>query len=149
LNGAVDVSDKEVTLRRAAAESVFAAPAEIIRAIREETLPKSGAQATARAAGLLAAKATSGLIPHCHPIAMTSVRIDFRFEEAAVVIRCEVAARDRTGPDMEALTGASVAALTLYDMVKGLCPGARIERTRLIEKEGGKGGHWKAEDADG
>jgi cyclic pyranopterin phosphate synthase len=148
LNGSVDVSGKDVTLRRAVAESVLAAPAEIILAIRDDKLPKRDAQATARAAALLAAKATPSLIPHCHPISITSIRIEFKFAESSVTTVCEVTARDRTGPDMEALTGASAASLTLYDLVKSICPGAQILRTRLIEKEGGKGGHWKAGDAD-
>ena len=145
LAGTVDVSGKEVAPRRALAQSVLVASADVVKAIRADNLPKQGALATARAAGLLAAKKTSDLIPHCHPISLTSVQVDFRFTEDSVVARCEVAAVERTGPEMEALCGATVAALTLYDMIKGIHRGARIAQTLLIEKQGGKSGRWNAE----
>ena len=148
IRGTVDVSDKEVTRRRAVAESTLTASAEVLQAIREDRLPKEAPLATARAAGLLAAKATPQLIPHCHPVALTSVRVEFAFAESSLTVVCEVTAQDRTGPEMEALAGATVAALTLYDMIKGVFRGARIERIRLREKEGGKSGHWVAEQAD-
>ena len=147
--GTADVSGKETTPRRAAAQSILVAPPEVIEAIRSDSLPKSGALATARAAGLLAVKGTPLLIPHCHAIAVTSAAIDFEFAEACVTVRCEVRACDRTGPDMEALCGAAVAALTLYDVVKGVCRTARIAQTCLTEKEGGKTGPWRAEECDG
>lgn len=146
--GTVDVSGKAVTFRRAVAEATLTAPEDVVAAIREDRLPKDAPLATARAAGLLAAKATAQFIPHCHPVALTSARVEFAFGEGSLTVVCEITARDRTGPEMEALMGASVAALTLYDMIKGVCRGARIERTRLREKEGGKSGHWVAEDDD-
>lgn len=146
--GTIDVSRKDSRFRRAVAQSILSASPEAIQAIRDDHLPKQGALATARAAGLLAAKKTPTLIPHCHPIAITSVHIGFEFSDDSVTARCEVAACDRTGPEMEALCGASVAALTLYDMIKGVCRGARIVRTCLLEKEGGKSGHWAAEKQD-
>jgi len=149
LDGTVDVSKKEMTFRRAVAESTLVAAQEAIAAIRDDSLPKKSPLGTARAAGLLAAKKTPWLIPHCHPVALTGVRIDFRFAEGSVTVRCEVTARDRTGPEMEALCGAAVAALTLYDLIKGVSRGAKIVQTLLIEKEGGKSGHWRAEEADG
>jgi len=146
--GTIDVSGKDRTYRRAVAQSVLVAGTEAIAAMRTDSLPKKGALATARAAGLLAAKKTASLIPHCHPIAITSISIDFRFGQESVTVRCEVAAQDRTGPEMEALCGASIAALTLYDMAKGTCRGARITRTYLLEKEGGNSGHWRAGEQD-
>jgi len=142
--GTVDVSGKQVGPRRAVARSVLSAPAEVVEAIRQGRLPKRDPLATARCAGLLAAKKTAQLIPHCHPVAVTSISIGFDFGEASVTVRCEVVAQDRTGPEMEALCGASVAALTLYDMVKGICRSAKIAETCLEEKEGGKSGHWRA-----
>ena len=142
--GTIDVSHKRRTLRRAVAVSVLEASPEAVEAISNDSLPKRGALGAARAAGLLAAKKTSGLIPHCHPVALTSIRIDFQFGVGTVTAQCEVKAFDRTGPEMEALCGAAVAALTLYDMVKGRCPGALVRHTRVVEKEGGKSGHWRA-----
>lgn len=147
-DGTIDVSGKERTPRRAVAQSVLVAGAEAVEAIKCDTLPKRGALATARAAGLLAAKKTASLIPHCHPIAITSIGIDFEFGDESVTVRCEVAALDRTGPEMEALCGASIAALTLYDMVKGVYRGARVAQTYLLEKEGGRSGHWRAGERD-
>jgi len=141
--GTVDVSQRQKTVRRAVARSELTATASVIEAIKNDSLPKRGALATARAAGLLAAKKTSQLIPHCHPIAITNVKIAFELAEASVRLRCEVTAVDRTGPEMDALCGACAAALTLYDMVKGVCPTARIAATYVLEKEGGKSGHWR------
>ena len=149
LGGTVDISSKDVTLRRAVAESALTASAEVVQSIKTDNLPKKDALGVARAAGLLAVKQTPALIPHCHPISLTGIDFEFRFDEDSVIVRCEVAARDRTGPEMEALCGASIAALTLYDMIKGIFKGARITRTMLIEKEGGKSGLWRSGDADG
>ena len=146
--GTIDVSGKESTLRRAVAQSVLVAGAEAMRAIKCDTLPKTGALETARAAGLLAAKRTASLIPHCHPVSITSIGIDFEFGDESVTVRCTVTARDRTGPEMEALCGASIAALTLYDMIKGVYRGAKVAQTYLLEKEGGKSGHWRAGERD-
>ena len=142
--GTVDVSRKPATLRRAVAESTLSASADAVAAIRDNALPKADPLPTARAAGMLAAKGTPSLIPHCHPIAITGIAFDFEFTETAVTVRCEVTANDRTGPEMEALVGAAAATLTLYDMIKGTTRGARIVETRLLEKEGGKSGHWRA-----
>jgi len=147
--GSIDVSEKDVTLRRAVAQSILVAPPEAIQAIRQNALPKKDPLATARAAGLLAAKRTASLIPHCHPIALTGVAVAFDFADVSVTARCEVTAVDRTGPEMEALCGAAVAALALYDTIKGICRGARVTQTLLVEKDGGKSGHWRAEQSDG
>jgi len=143
-SGTIDVSGKQRTVRRAVARCRLIVTAEVAEAIRQDKLPKQGAIATARAAGMLAAKRTPDLIPHCHPVGLTSIRLGFEFADTAVTVRCEVTAYDRTGPEMEALCGASLAALTLYDMVKGVCRGAEVADLSLVEKEGGKSGHWSA-----
>ena len=149
LDGTVDISQKDVSYRRALAESTLEAPSEVIEAIKGDGLPKPNPLATARAAGMLAAKQTPGLIPHCHPVALTDIRLDFQFSDHSVTVTCEVAACDRTGPEIEAMCGASVATLTLYDMIKGICRVAKITETRLIEKEGGKSGHWHSGEPNG
>jgi len=115
-----------------------------LRALDANELPKADPLPTARAAALLALKATSNLIPHCHPIPITDATVEFELGEDAVSVRCTVGTLARTGAEMEALVGASIAALTLYDMIKAVCRGARIVRTRLLEKSGGKGGTWRA-----
>ena len=143
IDGTVDVSGKSASLRRAVAQSTLTAAPEAIEAIEKNTLPKKDAVATARAAGMLAVKDTPRLIPHCHPIAITGISFDFEFARDSVTVRCEVTACDRTGPEMEALCGAAVAALTLYDMIKGVARGASLTGTFLVEKEGGKSGHWR------
>jgi cyclic pyranopterin phosphate synthase len=144
--GMVDVSAKEPTHRAAVAESVLVADRQALRAIEQNALPKADPLPTARAAALLAVKNTAGLVPHCHPIQLTDATVEFSIAEAAVTIRCRVQAVAKTGAEMEALVGAAVAALTLYDMIKGVCPGARIEGLRVLEKSGGKTGDWRAED---
>jgi cyclic pyranopterin phosphate synthase len=140
--GTVDISCKDVVYRQATASSTLVAEPAVIARVRDDDLPKKGVLQTARAAALLAAKRTPGLIPHCHPVCLTSVQVDFAFAESAITVRCTVSSRDRTGPEMEALCGAAIAALTIYDMTKGVCSGASITETRLIEKKGGKSGHW-------
>lgn len=147
--GMVDVSKKEETLRVAVAEAVLRADEATLKAIRENSLPKADPLPTARAAALLAVKGTPALIPHCHPIPVTDAKLEFSLGADAVTIRCRVATFARTGAEMEALCGATVAALTLYDMCKAVCRGAEITRVRLLEKSGGKSGEWRAEDADG
>jgi cyclic pyranopterin phosphate synthase len=146
-SGMVDVSGKDVTRRLAVAESVLAADAQTLAALRANRLPKLDPLPTARAAALLALKATPNLIPHCHPIPVTDATVEFDLAEDAVTVRCTVGTLARTGAEMEALVGASVATLTLYDMIKGVCRGAQILRTRLVSKSGGKSGNWRADDA--
>ena len=143
--GMVDVSGKDVTRRVAVAESVLLADAPTLEALRANRLPKLDPLPTARAAALLALKATPNLIPHCHTIAVTDAKVEFELEAESVTVRCAVGTLARTGAEMEALVGASIAALTLYDMIKAVCRGAQIVRTRLLEKSGGKSGHWQAE----
>jgi cyclic pyranopterin phosphate synthase len=143
--GMVDISGKQPTRRVAVAEAVLVADEQTVRAIEANELPKADPLATARAAALLAVKNTPGTIPHCHPIPLTGVEVEFAPEADRVRIRCRVATEARTGAEMEALCGVSVAALTLYDMMKAVCRGARIECTRLLEKSGGRSGHWRAD----
>ena len=116
--------------------------AEVIELVASGGLPKGDALATARAAGILAAKRTSDLIPLCHQIALSGVDVDFRITESAVELTVSARTTDRTGVEMEALTAVSVAALTVYDMIKAVDPGARIDDVRLVRKEGGKSGVW-------
>jgi cyclic pyranopterin phosphate synthase len=146
--GMVNVSGKDETRRVALAQALLRADEQTLEAIRANKLPKADPLPTARAAALLAAKATPGLIPHCHPIALTDADVEFTLGADSVTIRCRVETIARTGVEMEALCGASVAALTLYDMIKAVCPGAEIARVRLLEKSGGKSGDWQAEDRD-
>ncbi|MBI2082187.1 MAG: bifunctional molybdenum cofactor biosynthesis protein MoaC/MoaB [Deltaproteobacteria bacterium] len=134
----IDISDKIETLRTAVAESKVIAKKETIdRAVRGET-PKGEVLPIARAAAVLAAKKTSELIPYCHPLPLDSVTISFEPENSRILIRSEVKTVGRTGVEMEALTAASIAALTIYDMVKGIDKEVAIGETRLVEKHGGK-----------
>jgi cyclic pyranopterin monophosphate synthase len=140
----VDISEKTVTARRAIAAAEVAMLPDVLRKIADGKLPKGDAVAVARVAAIQAAKRTSDLIPLCHPIGITSVCVDFEPDESAGImrIRAEVRAGDRTGAEMEALTAASVAALTIYDMCKALQRDIEIRSVRLIRKEGGKSGTW-------
>jgi cyclic pyranopterin phosphate synthase len=138
----VDVSGKAATTRTATARATVHTSADVIALIAAGGLPKGDALATARVAGILAAKRTSELIPLCHQIALTGVDIDFAIADSAVEVTASARTTDRTGVEMEALTAASVAALTVYDMIKAVDPAARIEGVRVIRKEGGKSGVW-------
>ena len=138
----VDVSGKTATARTAAARATVHTTADVISLIASGGLPKGDALATARIAGILAAKRTSELIPLCHQIALSSVDVDFTITGTAVELITSARTTDRTGVEMEALTAATVAALTVYDMIKAVDPAARIEDVRVIRKEGGKSGVW-------
>lgn len=138
----VDVSGKTATARSATARATVHTTAEVVGLITSGGLPKGDALATARVAGILAAKRTSDLIPLCHQIALSGVDVDFRITESAVELTVSARTTDRTGVEMEALTAASVAALTVYDMIKAVDPAARIDDVRLVRKEGGKSGVW-------
>jgi len=138
----VDVGDKPVTERRAVAESLVIMSNETLDLIFEGGLPKGDAVGTARLAGIMAAKKTSDLIPLCHPLSLSDVTVDVDRSGSGVLIRTSVRTADRTGVEMEALTAAAVASLTLYDMIKGVERGARIERIRLLHKSGGRTGAW-------
>jgi cyclic pyranopterin phosphate synthase len=138
----VDVSEKAATKRTAVAAGVVRSSAQVLALISTGGLPKGDALATARIAGIQAAKRTSELIPLCHQLALTGVDIDFTVRESEVEIIATVRSTDRTGVEMEALTAVSVAGLTLYDMIKAVDPAARIDDIRVLRKEGGKTGRW-------
>ena len=141
----VDVGGKPVTSRRAAAEALVSASKQTLDLIFEGGLPKGDAAGTARLAGIMAAKKTAELIPLCHPLSISDAAVDVSRCEAGVRITASVSASGRTGVEMEALTAVSVAALTLYDMIKGVERGARIEQVRLLSKSGGRSGAWSAD----
>ena len=141
----VDVTGKDATKRTAVAAGTLVTRADVVELIASGGLPKGDALATARVAGILAAKRTSDLIPLCHQLALTGVDIDFEIGPAqtgTVGITATVRSTDRTGVEMEALTAVSVAALTLYDMIKAVDAAARIDDIRVLRKEGGKTGLW-------
>ncbi|MEW5813463.1 MAG: cyclic pyranopterin monophosphate synthase MoaC [Actinomycetota bacterium] len=138
----VDVTAKDVTKRVAVAAGTVRTRADVVDLISTQGLPKGDALATARVAGILAAKRTSELVPLCHPLAITGVDIDFDVAGDEVGITATVRTTDRTGVEMEALTAVSVAALTVYDMIKAVDRAASIDGIRVLHKEGGKTGSW-------
>jgi len=140
----VDVGGKAETTRVAVASGRIRMTAEALAAIRDGAVPKGDVLAAARIAGIMAAKKTAELIPLCHPLALTSVTVDFAFEEDTLRATASASLTGRTGVEMEALTAASVALLTIYDMAKAIDKGMVIEDLRLIEKRGGKSGDWRA-----
>jgi len=141
----VDVSSKEATLRVAIASAFLSMHPETADRIREANLPKGDVLGVARLAGIMAAKQTSTLIPLCHGIPLDAVDVKFEIRDAGIDIRIEARSTGRTGVEMEALTAASVAALTIYDMAKAIDRGMRIESVQLLEKHGGKSGSWTRE----
>lgn len=140
----VDVGAKPETTRAATAEGRVRMTAAALGALWEGTGPKGDALPAARIAGIMAAKRTGTLIPLCHPLALTSVTVDFAREEDAIRVTATAALVGRTGVEMEAMTAASVALLTLYDMGKALDKAMTIEGLRLLSKTGGKSGDWHA-----
>ncbi len=141
----VDVGGKVATARSATAVGFVYTTGEVIGLIASGGLPKGDALATARVAGILAAKRTSDLIPLCHHLALSAVDVDFAVDTDRVDITASVRTTDRTGVEMEALTAVSVAALAVYDMIKAVDPGARIGDIQVLRKEGGKTGVWTAQ----
>ena len=139
----VDIGGKAVTARRAVARATLEAQPATIEAIAGGTLKKGDALAVARIAGIMAAKKTSDLIPLCHPIALSKVEVDIAAEGATLTIIATAETTDRTGVEMEAMTAASIAALTLYDMAKGIDRAMRVTTIELVEKSGGKSGDFK------
>ncbi len=139
----VDVSEKAVTARRARAEAFVRLSPETLGMISRSRLPKGNALETARLAGIAGAKKTSELIPLCHPLLLTHIDVQAEVQSTGVRFDSSVACSGQTGVEMEALTAASIAALTLYDMVKAVEKGATIERVRLLEKSGGKSGLYQ------
>lgn len=141
----VDVGGKAETQRMARAGGVIRMSAEALAAIRAGDAPKGDVFGTARIAGIMAAKKTAELIPLCHPLALTSVEVTFDYVEGGIAVSATASLTGKTGVEMEALTAASVALLTVYDMAKALDKGMVIEGVRLLEKRGGQSGHWLAE----
>ena len=144
----VDVTDKAVTSREAVAQAVVRMRPETLAMIVNGGHPKGDVFAVARIAGIQAAKKTADLIPLCHPLMLTSVKVELSAQgtdAVLIVARCKLAGQ--TGVEMEALTAASVAALTIYDMCKAVDRGMTIEGLRVLEKLGGKSGHFKADQA--
>ena len=139
----VDVTPKPATSRRATAESFIRLSKKTLLLLQKGNLPKGNALETARLAGIMAAKRTYNLIPLCHPLLLTHVDVDAEPGSGGVRFLATVSCSGSTGVEMEALTAASVAALTLYDMVKAVEKGATIEKVRLLEKSGGKSGLYK------
>ena len=145
----VDVSDKAVTVREARAEAIVRMLPSTLERLIAGDMPKGDVFAVARIAGICAAKRTHDLIPLCHALALSAVEVELAAcANDAVRIRTRCKLNGRTGVEMEALTAASVAALTLYDMCKAIDRGMCIEHIRLIEKSGGASGHFLADDTD-
>ncbi|MFZ3316185.1 MAG: cyclic pyranopterin monophosphate synthase MoaC [Mycobacterium sp.] len=138
----VDVTGKAASARTAVAAGSLRTTPQVVELIAAGGLAKGDALATARLAAILAAKRTSDLIPLCHQLALTGVDVDFTVRETDVDITATVRSTDRTGVEMEALTAVSVAALTLYDMIKAVDPAARIDDIRVLRKDGGRHGTW-------
>ena len=138
----VDVAEKVVTDRRATARSFVRISTEVVQMLRGSGVPKGDALAVARIAAITGTKRTPDLIPLCHPIAVHGVDVDVEVEDSGVRSTVSVRTADRTGVEMEALTGASVGALALIDMVKGVDRSAMIDEVVLLEKSGGRSGHY-------
>ncbi len=144
----VDVSEKDITRRIARAGGVVHMRADVLKAILDNQVKKGDVLAAARIAGIMAAKKTSGLIPLCHPLAITKAEVSFTPDEAKACIHVQATVQcdGKTGVEMEALTAVSVACLTIYDMVKAMQRDVRITDIRLLEKKGGKSGHYIAKE---
>ncbi|WP_324260248.1 cyclic pyranopterin monophosphate synthase MoaC [Altererythrobacter sp. H2] len=141
----VDVGGKAETQRMARAGGVIRMSEGALAAIRAGDAPKGDVLGTARIAGIMAAKKTAELIPLCHPLALTSVEVTFDYIDGGVAVTATASLTGKTGVEMEAMTAASVALLTVYDMAKALDKGMVIESVRLLAKSGGKSGDWVAE----
>ena len=145
----IDVGAKPITHRVAVAGGRLQTTPEVIALVRADDLPKADVLATARIAGIAAAKRTSELIPLAHLLPLDGVTIDFTLEESAIAITASVSVTARTGVEMEALTAVALAGLTLHDMVKAVDPAAVLGEIKLLSKSGGKRGHWTRDDPPG
>lgn len=141
----VDVTDKQPTVRAATAGAVVRCAPAVVAALRDGTVPKGDVLAVARIAGIQAAKRTPELLPLAHVIGVHGASVGLAITDDGVEITATVRTADRTGVEMEALTAAAVAALTIVDMVKGMDKGTSIENVRLLAKTGGKSGDWVRE----
>lgn len=141
----VDVSAKNITFRQARAQAKIFMRAATLQKIKEGSLSKGDVLGVAQVAGVAGAKQTPFLIPMCHPLSITGVDLDFHFvdEKNCLVIEAVVKVQGQTGVEMEALTAVSIAALTVYDMCKAVDRGMEIRQIRLMEKKGGKSGHYR------
>ena len=143
----VDVGHKAASARSALARAVVVFPAGVLESVLAGSGPKGPVAEVARVAGILAAKRTGELVPLCHPLALDHVDVELRaLDGERLEVRCRAACTGRTGVEMEAMVGASVAALTVYDMTKALSKGIRVETVELLEKVGGKSGLWRREE---
>jgi len=140
----VDVGAKQPTARVAVASGRIRMSAAALAAIRDGEVPKGDVLATARIAGIMAAKRTAELIPLCHPLGLDAVAVDFAFEDGAVRATATASLTAKTGVEMEAMTATSIALLTIYDMTKAIDKAMVIEDVRLLAKRGGKSGDWQA-----
>lgn len=139
----VDVSGKTATARTALAGGTVHTTAEVVGLLSANGLPKGDALATARIAGIMGAKKVPDLIPLCHQIALSGVKVEFELDDAAVHITATAKTTDVTGVEMEALTAVAIAGLTVHDMIKAVDPAATLDNVRLIRKDGGKTGTWE------
>lgn len=143
LNGMIDVSGKDITLRRAEAQAVVKLKKRIIELIKKKKTLKGDVLEQAKVAGIMAAKKTSELIPLCHPLSISNIKVSFVLGSKEVKITSCVSARERTGVEMEALIAATLAALTIYDMCKMYDRAIEITDILLLKKTGGKSGNWR------
>lgn len=143
----VDVGAKDRTVREAVAEAFVRASAGTLALVRDGSAPKGDVLAVARIAGIAAAKRAPDLIPLCHPVALTGVTVDLALERGGIRVTATARAADRTGVEMEALTAAASAALTVYDMLKAAERGMEITGLRLLSKSGGRSGTWRRDGA--
>ena len=141
----VDVGEKDVTRRQATVRGEIRMRPETARLIAQDKVKKGNVLEAARLAGIMAAKRTGDLIPLCHPLNLTAVEVDFEVGEDSVSVEAQARIADRTGVEMEALTAATVALLTIYDMCKAVDRGMEIGRVRLVEKTGGASGTYRRE----
>ena len=139
----VDVTAKEVTDREAVAEGTVTMSSGTRALVVDGRLDKGDALEVARIAGIMAAKKTSELVPLCHPIALGAIDLDFEPNDDGILVRARVRTAERTGVEMEAMTAVAVAALTIYDMVKGTVRGVSLDGIRLLRKSGGRSGLWE------
>lgn len=141
----VNIAEKEITHRLVVATGRIHMSPEAFKMLVEDTLKKGNALGVARIAGIMAAKQTSSLIPLCHQVGLTNCSIEFSLDKGnySIEVRCRTETRARTGVEMEALTGVSIALLSIYDMCKSVDRTMRIDDIRVIEKSGGKSGEWK------
>jgi len=143
----VDIGEKAATARRAVATGRICMSQAALAAIQKGDAPKGDVLGTARIAAIMAAKKTADLVPMCHPLALDSIGVEFVYETGAIRATVSVSLSGKTGVEMEAVTAVSIALVTVYDMAKALDKAMVITDIRLLEKQGGKSGHWHAPDA--